>query len=116
MQDPIPPIPSYMTHSLSNSDKIPYFKDTDFQVDDLPEEEHEEERTSTIVIAEESHGLVVWGDGAAIANLVVQPGVSHVHPLSSFILMFFCYRTIHMRRAYATPSLPRAPTPWALQW
>jgi hypothetical protein len=66
-------------------------EDTDFQVDDLPEEEHEEERTSAIVIAEEGRGLIVRGDGAAVADLVVQPGASHLHPLS-FILTLFCYR------------------------
>ena len=49
-------------------------EDTDLEVDDLPEVECEEERTSAIVIAEEGRGLIVRGDGVAVADLVVQPG------------------------------------------
>ena len=68
-------------------------EDTDFQVDDdLPEEETEEERTSAIVIAEEGRGLIVRGDGVAISDLVVLPGASHVHLLSSLILTLFYHR------------------------
>jgi hypothetical protein len=53
-------------------------EDTDLDVDDdLPEDEHEEERTSAIVIAEEGRGLIVRGDGIAVADLVVLPGASH---------------------------------------
>lgn len=52
-------------------------EDTDSQVDDLPEEEPEEERTSAIVVAEEGRGLIVRGDGVAISDLVVLPGASH---------------------------------------
>ena len=49
-------------------------EDTDLEVDDLPEVEREEERTSAIVIAEEGRGLIVRGDGMAVADLVVQSG------------------------------------------
>ena len=51
-------------------------EDTDLEVDDLPEEEQDEERTSAIVIVEEGRGLIVRGDGVAVADLVVQPGAS----------------------------------------
>jgi hypothetical protein len=57
----------------------PDTEDTDLEVEDLPEEEQEEERTSAIVIAEEGRGLIVRGDGLAVADLVVQPGMSHVY-------------------------------------
>jgi hypothetical protein len=53
-------------------------EDTDFQVDDLPEDEQEEERTSAIVIAEEGRGLIVRGEGVAVSDLVVQSGECHV--------------------------------------
>jgi hypothetical protein len=59
----------------------PDSEDTDVDVDDLPEGEHEEERTSAIVIVEEGRGLIVRGDGVAVADLVVQPGVHCVHLL-----------------------------------
>ena len=49
-------------------------EDTDLEVDDLPEVEREEERTSAIVIAEEGRGLIVRGDGMAVTDLVVQSG------------------------------------------
>ncbi|KAH9172745.1 GrfA protein [Lactarius sanguifluus] len=52
-------------------------EDTNSEVDDLPEVEREE-RTSAIVIAEEGRGLIVRGDGVAIADLVVQPGTTHL--------------------------------------
>lgn len=61
-------------------------EDTDFQVDDLPEDEQEEERTSAIVIAEEGRGLIVRGEGVAVADLVVQPGECQVYLLPSLIL------------------------------
>lgn len=67
-------------------------EDTDSQVDDLPEEEPEEERTSAIVIAEEGRGLIVRGDGVAISDLVVLPGASHVRPTPSLILTLLFYR------------------------
>jgi hypothetical protein len=67
-------------------------EDTDYQVDDLPEEEPEEERTSAIVIAEEGRGLIVRGDGVAISDLVVLPGASHVHLLPLRILTHLYYR------------------------
>ena len=57
----------------------PDTEDTDLEVEDLPEEEQEEERTSAIVIAEEGRGLIVRGDGLAVADLVVQSGMSHVY-------------------------------------
>jgi hypothetical protein len=60
-------------------------EDTDMEVEDLPEEEQEEqeeERTSAIVIAEEGRGLIVRGDGLAVADLVVQPGMSYMHAFS----------------------------------
>jgi hypothetical protein len=60
----------------------PDTEDTDLEVEDLPEEEQEEERTSAIVIAEEGRGLIVRGDGLAVANLVVQPGMTHVYAFS----------------------------------
>ncbi|KAI0004297.1 hypothetical protein BJV74DRAFT_439824 [Russula compacta] len=53
-------------------------EDTDLEVDDLPEEEQDEERTSAIVIVEEGRGLIVRGDGVAVADLVVQPGTTHL--------------------------------------
>jgi hypothetical protein len=59
----------------------PDTEDTDVDEDDLPEGEHEEERTSAIVIAEEGRGLIVRGDGVPVADLVVQPGVPCVHLL-----------------------------------
>ena|SRR6266404_3381200 len=63
-------------------------EDTDLDVDDLPEVEGEEERTSAIVIAEEGRGLIVRGDGMAVADLVVQPGeVACPSPLF-FALLF----------------------------
>jgi len=73
-------------------------EDTDSQVDDLPEEEPEEERTSAIVIAEEGRGLIVRGDGVAISDLVVLPGASHVRPTPSLILtlLFFFTGTTHL--------------------
>ncbi|KAH9074326.1 RhoGEF domain-containing protein [Lactarius deliciosus] len=52
-------------------------EDTNLEVDDLPEVEREE-RTSAVVIAEEGRGLIVHGDGVAIADLVVQPGTTHL--------------------------------------
>ena len=60
----------------------PDTEDTDLEVEDLPEEEQEEERTSAIVIAEEGRGLIVRGDGLAVADLVVQSGMSHMYALS----------------------------------
>jgi hypothetical protein len=66
-------------------------EDTDSQVDDLLEEEPEEERTSAIVIAEEGRGLIVRGDGLAISDLVVLPGVSRVH-LPPLILTHLYHR------------------------
>src|SRR6266702_4025946 len=68
-------------------------EDTDLEVDDLPEVECEEERTSAIVIAEEGRGLIVRGDGVAVADLVVQPGAVacpslHPSPPFFFLLLF----------------------------
>ena len=60
----------------------PDTEDTDLEVEDLPEEEQEEERTSAIVIAEEGRGLIVRGDGLAVANLVIQPGTTHLYAFS----------------------------------
>jgi hypothetical protein len=57
-------------------------EDTDLEVEDLPEEEHEEERTSAIVIAEEGRGLIIRGDGLAVADIVVHPGMAHMHAFS----------------------------------
>jgi len=51
-------------------------EDTDLDVDDIPEREQEEERTSAIVVAEEGRGLIVRGDSVAVADLVVNPGAS----------------------------------------
>jgi hypothetical protein len=67
-------------------------EDTDFQVDDLPEDEQEEERTSAIVIAEEGRGLILRGEGVATADLVVHSGECPVYPLPSLILTLLCYR------------------------
>jgi hypothetical protein len=55
----------------------PDTEDTDLEVEDSPEE-HEEERTSAIVIAEEGRGLIIRGDGLAVADLTVHPGTTHV--------------------------------------
>jgi hypothetical protein len=55
----------------------PDTEDTDLEVEDVSEE-HEEERTSAIVIAEEGRGLIVRGDGLAVADLAVHPGTTHV--------------------------------------
>ena len=55
----------------------PETEDTDLEVEDVSEE-HEEERTSAIVIAEEGRGLIVRGDGLAVADLAVHPGTTHV--------------------------------------
>jgi hypothetical protein len=57
----------------------PDTEDTDLEVEDVPEEEHEEERTSAIVIAEEGRGLIVRGNGLAVADLFVHPGTSHMY-------------------------------------
>ena len=65
-------------------------EDTDLEVDDLPEGEREEERTSAIVIAEEGRGLIVRGDGVAVVDLVVQPGALCVplfHPIHPDLLL-----------------------------
>jgi hypothetical protein len=55
----------------------PDTEDTDLEVED-DSEVHEEERTSAIVIAEEGRGLIVRGDGLAVADLTVHPGATHV--------------------------------------
>jgi hypothetical protein len=55
----------------------PDTEDTDLEVEDSSEV-HEEERTSAIVIAEEGRGLIVRGDGLAVADLAVNPGTTHV--------------------------------------
>jgi hypothetical protein len=55
----------------------PETEDTDLEVEDVSEV-HEEERTSAIVIAEEGRGLIVRGDGSAVADLAVHPGTTHV--------------------------------------
>jgi hypothetical protein len=55
----------------------PDTEDTDLEVEDVSEE-HEEERTSAIVIAEEGRGLIVRGDGLAVADLAVHPGTTDV--------------------------------------
>ena len=55
----------------------PDTEDTDLEVED-GSEVHEEERTSAIVIAEEGRGLIIRGDGLAVADLVVHPGTTHV--------------------------------------
>ena len=49
-------------------------EDTDLEAEYFPEVEREEERTSAVVIAEEGRGLIVRGDGMAVADLVVQSG------------------------------------------
>jgi hypothetical protein len=61
-------------------------EDTDLEEDDMPEGEREEERTSAIVIAEEGRGLIVRGDGVAVADLIVQPGVPRLYPFPITLL------------------------------
>ncbi|KAH8988823.1 hypothetical protein EDB92DRAFT_1870144 [Lactarius akahatsu] len=73
-------------------------EDTDLEVDDLPEVEREEERTSAIVIAEEGRGLIVRGDGVPVADLVVQPGTTH--------LLIGSSRTASALPAFLTTVLP----------
>ena len=74
-------------------------EDTDLEVEDLPEVEREEERTSAIVIAEEGRGLIVRGDGMAVADLVVQSGavVCLSSPLFFFPLCFSSRINMHRR-------------------
>ena len=55
----------------------PDTEDTDLEAEDSSEV-HEEERTSAIVVAEEGRGLIVRGDGLAVADLAVHPGTTHV--------------------------------------
>lgn len=73
-------------------------EDTDLEVEDLPEVEREEERTSAIVIAEEGRGLIVRGDGMAVADLVVQSGTTH--------LLIGSSRTAGALPAFLTTVLP----------
>lgn len=66
-------------------------EDTDLEVEDLPEVEREEERTSAIVIAEEGRGLIVRGDGMAVADLVVQSGAVVCPFLPPFFFLPLCF-------------------------
>ncbi|KAI0257518.1 hypothetical protein BJV78DRAFT_1293142 [Lactifluus subvellereus] len=59
-------------------------EDTDLEVDDMPEGEREEERTSAIVIAEEGRGLIVRGDGVPSQTSLssqVRPATGTTHLL-----------------------------------
>lgn len=77
-------------------------EDTDLEVDDLPEVERDEERTSAIVIVEEGRGLIVRGDGVPVADLVVQPGTTH--------LLIGSSRTASALPAFLTTVLPTIST------
>ncbi|KAN0125127.1 hypothetical protein V8E52_001679 [Russula decolorans] len=79
----------------------PDTEDTDLEVEDVSEE-HEEERTSAIVIAEEGRGLIVRGDGLAVADLAVHPGTTH--------LLIGSLYNANALPAYLTSALPTIST------
>lgn len=90
---------------VDERDEVDLISDPDTEDTDLEEdvsEEHEEERTSAIVIAEEGRGLIVRGDGLAVTDLAVHPGTTH--------LLIGSLNNANALPAYLTSALPTIST------